>query len=395
LLTVEKGSSVRAALLQEPRAPLVVVDDVEIESPRAGEVLVRLTHCGVCATDLGYVSGEHSSPLPLILGHEASGVVEEVGAGVIVPAPGQAVVLTNRPACGRCYWCVRGETHLCAVGERMLAGVYPDGGTRLSRRGATVYRGIVLAGFAERTVVPAAAAVPVPDDVPLELAAILGCAIQTGVGAVLNTARVPPGATVMVAGLGGVGVSIVQGARIAGARRIIAISRQPDRRAHATRLGATDVIDPAENAPHRVARELTGGIGVDFTFDATGHVPTIESLLKATRKGGTTVMVGLPGTKDVVSVAALGHSLYERKLIGCYIGSGNAWLEYDRLIALWRAGRLDLEGMVTARRPLEEINVAFDDMRAGRGLRTVLSIHEDGPAAAAHRSPHGGSSTAI
>jgi S-(hydroxymethyl)glutathione dehydrogenase / alcohol dehydrogenase len=360
--------------LHEPGAPLVVVDDVELESPRAGEVEVRVSHCGVCATDLAYVSGALSIRLPAVLGHEAAGVVEAVGSGVDVPTPGQAVILTNRPPCGRCYWCVRGEAQLCAVAEQMLAGTYADGGTRLSRRGAPVYRGIVLAGFAERTVVPATAAVPVPDDTPLELAAVLGCAIQTGVGAVLNTARVTPGATVMVAGLGGVGVSVVQGARIAGARRIVAISRQSTRREHALRLGATDVVDPAEIAPHRAARELTDGIGMDFTFDTTGRVETIESLLKATRKGGTTVMVGLPGAHDFVHVRALGHSLYEKKLIGCYLGSGNAWREYDRLLALWRTGRLNLEEIVTARRPLEEINLAFDDMRAGRGLRTVLTI---------------------
>ena len=364
----------RAALLIEPGAPLDVVDDVELDSPRAGEVLVRVTHCGVCATDFAYVSGALSSPLPLVLGHEVTGVVEEVGSGVTVPAQGQRVILTNRPSCGRCYWCVRGEAQLCGPGEQMLGGTYADGGTRLSRRGEPVYRGIVLAGFAERTVVPAAAAMPVPDDTPLELAAVLGCAIQTGVGAVLNTARVPPGATVMVTGLGGVGISIVQGARIAGARRIVAVSRQPARREQALRLGATDVVDPAEIAPHRAAKELTGGIGMDFTFDATGRVAMVESLLKATRKGGTTVMVGLPGAGDVVPVRALGHSLYEKKLIGCFLGSGNAWQEYDRLLALWRTGRLNLEDMVTARRPLEEINLAFDDMRAGVGLRTVLTI---------------------
>lgn len=364
----------RAALLEAPGAPLVVADDVELDPPRAGEVTVHITHCGVCATDFGYVSGELAMPLPAILGHEVAGVVESLGPGVENLRPGQPVILTNRPPCGCCYWCVRGEPQLCAAAEQMLTGVYPDGGTRLSRHGERVYRGIVLAGFAERTVVPAAAAVPVPQDTPLELAAVLGCAIQTGVGAVLNTARVPPGATVMIAGLGGVGISIVQGARIAGARRILAISRQPERREHALRLGATEAIDPAEIEPHRAARELTAGIGMDYAFDATGRVSTVESLLKGTRKGGTTVMVGLPGAEDHVRVRALAHSLYEKKLIGCYLGSGNAWREYDRLLALWRTGRLNLEDMVTARRPLEEINLAFDDMRAGRGLRTVLAI---------------------
>jgi S-(hydroxymethyl)glutathione dehydrogenase/alcohol dehydrogenase len=370
----------RAALLHEPGKPLEVVDDLELESPGAGELLVRITHCGVCHTDLSYVTGTLSSPLPVVLGHEATGVVEDVGPGVTSHAPGQRVVLTNRPPCGRCYWCVRNEPQLCSHATSMLGGTYPDGGTRMSWQGETVYRGVVVAGFADRTVVPAAAAVPVPEDTPPEIASVVGCAVMTGVGAVLNTAKVPPGATVLVVGLGGVGASVIQGARLAGATRIIGVDPVAERRDHAVRLGATDILDPAEVQVHRAAREMTDGIGVDFAFDAVGRGEIVASLLKATRNGGTTVMVGLPKTGDVVSVGALAHNLYEKKLIGCYLGSGNAWLEFGRLLSLWRAGRLDLEDLVSTQRPLEDINDAFDDMRAGRGLRTVLTMNGAGGA---------------
>ena len=364
----------RAALLIEPGQPLTVVDGVEVEPPRTGEVLVRVAACGVCHSDVHYLDGVLTVGLPAVLGHEAAGVVEEVGPGVEGLAPGDKVVLTMRPQCGRCYWCVRGEGQLCSLGDAaVVEGAYADGGTRLRWRGSPVYRGLVLAAFAERTVVPAAAAVKVPADTPLDVAAVLGCAVQTGVGAAVNTARVRPGDTVAVAGLGGVGIAVVQGARLAGAARIIGADPVAERRERALRFGATDVVDPEAQPLHRAARELTGGVGVDAAFDAVGRASVVESLLKATRNGGVTVMVGVPRQDETVAVPALLHNVYEKKLVGCYLGSANPRLELPRLLALWRAGRLDLEGMVTARRPLDEIGAAVADLVAGRGLRTVIT----------------------
>jgi S-(hydroxymethyl)glutathione dehydrogenase/alcohol dehydrogenase len=363
---------VRAALLEELDT-LRVVDDVELEAPGSGEVLVRVSHCGVCHSDLHVVDGTLPTPLPAVLGHEAAGVVEEVGPGVLGLAEGDRVILTLRPPCGRCYWCVRGQLSICPT-NASLSGTLADGGTRLSHQGRIVYRaGTYVSAFAERTVLSADGAVKVPDDTPLDVAAVLGCAIQTGVGAVLNTAAVPAGATVLIVGLGGIGIAIAQGARIAGAARIIGVDPLPARREQATGFGATDVLDPTTGDVPAAVLDLTGGVGVDHAFEAVGRSSLTELCIAATRPGGVTVMVGVPPLDDNLSVHAIAFALAEKQLRGCFLGSSNPHREFPRLLELWRAGRLDLEGMVTARRPLDEVAAAFDDMRAGIGLRTVLA----------------------
>lgn len=364
----------RAALVEEPGKPLVVVDDVELDDPRTGEVRVRVDHCGLCHSDLHFIDGTLPGPVPLLLGHEAGGVVDAVGEGVTELAEGDKVVLTLRPPCGRCYWCVRGEFSQCTVGAALQAGVFPDGGTRLTRDGLPVFRtGVVLAAFAERTVVPASAAVKVPDDTPLEIAAVIGCAVQTGVGAVVNTARVEPGATVVVVGLGGVGISIAQGARIAGASAVIGVDPVVTRREQALRFGVTDVVDPVATDVGTAVLDRTSGVGADYAFDAVGRASIVEALIPAVRNGGTVVMVGVPRIDDAVNLHAIGFAMGEKTLAGCFLGSANPHREFPRLLDLWRAGRLDLEGMVTARRDLGDINEAVADMQAGIGLRTVLS----------------------
>ena len=215
-----------AALLRAAGEPIQVCDDVECDDPRVGQVRVKITNCGVCHSDLSIADGTFPSPLPVILGHEAAGVVDAVGPNVEQLREGDHVILTPCPPCGACYWCVRGETGVCVNSGAIQTSTFPDGTTGLSRAGELVYRGLGLAAFADYVVVPAAAAVKVPADVPLDVVCVIGCAVQTGVGAVVNTARVEPGATVLVMGLGGVGLSVVQGARIAGAARIIASDRK-------------------------------------------------------------------------------------------------------------------------------------------------------------------------
>ncbi len=365
----------RAALLEASEKPLEIVDDVDIEEPRAGEVLVRVSHCGVCHSDLSIANGTFPIMAPTVLGHEAAGVVEAVGDGVTELAPGDKVVLTPAPACNACYWCVRGEYGCCVNNAGISTGMLSDGRTPLSRNGAPVLRGVGLGGFAEKVITPVTGAIKVPDDTPLEIACVIGCAVQTGVGAVLNTARVPEGATVLVVGAGGIGVAIAQGARLAGATRIIVSDPVAARRETALRLGATDVIDPnAHDVPARV-HALTGGIGVDDAFDAVGSGATIETCIWSTRSGGTTVMVGAGGLDQTLSLSPpVLFMLSERKLMGSFLGGSHGRRDIPRLIALWRGGRLDLEGMITARRPLAEVNEAFADMTAGLGLRTVLTI---------------------
>ena len=364
----------RAALLEEPGRPLVVRDDVEIAAPCPGQVRVRVLHCGVCHSDLSIVDGVFPSPLPVVLGHEAAGIVDAVGADVAGLEPGDPVVLTPIPPCGTCYWCVRGEPGVCVNAMNLQTSTHGDGTTGLRRGDLTVYRGVGLGAFGEYVLVPATGAVRVPAGVPLDVVCVIGCAVQTGVGAVLNTARVGEGATVVVFGLGGIGLSIVQGARLAGAARIIGADPLAARREAARRLGATDLIDPsAEDVPSRV-HDLTG-VGADYAFDAVGRARLVEDGIRATRNGGTTVAVGAAPMDDAITIApAAVFTLSEKRVIGCALGSCNALREIPRLVALWQAGRLDLEGLITARRPLAEINDAMADLRAGRGVRTVLDL---------------------
>jgi S-(hydroxymethyl)glutathione dehydrogenase / alcohol dehydrogenase len=369
-------TTIRAAIMTEVGADLVV-DEVELDAPREGEVTVDVRHCGVCHSDLHYLDGSLASGTPVVLGHEAAGVVADVGPGVSSLAPGDRVALTMAPSCGRCYWCVRDQPTLCERYAGLVGGAYPDGSTRLSWRGQPVRRGLVLSAFAERTVVPADAAMRIDDDVPTEVAALVGCAVQTGLGAVLNTACVSAGSSLVVSGLGAVGLSIVQGARVAGADIVVGADPNSARRAEALRLGATHVVDPADQRVDHAVRDLTDGRGADFTFDAVGRADVVETLMKATRNGGTTVMVGMPATGEVVSVRALRHTFYENRLVGCYLGSSLANRDFPRIFDLWRAGDLDLESMVTARRPLAEINAAVADLRDGVGVRTMLTITSD------------------
>ncbi|HXJ36142.1 MAG TPA: zinc-binding dehydrogenase, partial [Candidatus Eisenbacteria bacterium] len=284
------------------------------------------------------------------------------------------VVLTPVAPCGQCYWCVRGEPGVCVNAGMILTNTFRDGTTGLSRGGEIVFRGVGVGGFGEYAIMPAAGAIKIPAGVPLDVACVIGCAVQTGVGAVLNTARVVPGASVLVIGLGGIGLSIVQGARVAGAARVIVADPVAARREAAKRFGATDLIDPAASDVLARTMELTG-IGVDYAFDAVGRASLVQVCLAACRNGGTTVAVGAAPMEDVITIApAALFTITEKKLVGCTLGSCNSVRDIPRLIALWQAGRLDLDGLVTARRPLAEINQAMDDVRASRGIRTILSI---------------------
>jgi Zn-dependent alcohol dehydrogenase len=360
----------RAALLEAPNTELKVVDDIDIAPPGPGQIRVRVVNCGVCHSDLHVVDGGLPGMMPTVLGHEAGGIVEEVGAGVLDLAVGDKVIMTLRPVCGRCYFCVRNQPSLCSGPGGMMAMGPPP----LSRGGEPVYPGIGMGAFAEQVIVYQNAAVKVPDDTPLEIACVIGCAVQTGVGAVLNTAQVEAGATVLVQGLGGVGMSIVQGARIAGASQVIVSDPFAERRELAAAFGATSAIDPNAQDVVSAVQAATGQIGVDYAFDAVGVPALVETGLNACRPGGTTVCVGVPKMTDAYTVQALFFAMGEKKLTGCFLGSSNPQREFPRLLDLWRHGRLDLEGMVTARRPLDEINEAFADMKAGHGLRTVLDI---------------------
>jgi S-(hydroxymethyl)glutathione dehydrogenase/alcohol dehydrogenase len=366
---------VKAAVLEAGRQPLTLADDVDIASPAPGQVLVRVTHCGLCHSDLTLMEVESPNQIPIVLGHEAAGVVEEVGIGVTSVKPGDHVVAIAMAGCGHCYFCVRGENTLCPDARAGMAGVLGDGTTPLSRRGAIVYRGLGVGGFAQMLLTTQTGVVRIDDDVPLELAAVIGCAVQTGVGAVLNAAKVEAGATVLVMGLGGIGISVVQGARIANASRIIVSDPNPDRRNAAVHFGATDVLDPGTDDVIAASYRLTRGIGVDYAFDAAGHAALVTAGVFATRPGGTTVMVGAPPADQALTInPAVLMIPMEKKIVGTLYGTGNPARNVPLLLSMWRRGVLDLESMISFRRPLHEINDGFEDLRHGRGIRTVLEI---------------------
>jgi S-(hydroxymethyl)glutathione dehydrogenase / alcohol dehydrogenase len=366
----------RAAVLEEAGSPLRIYDDVEVEEPRAGEVAVRVKHCGVCHSDVSIADGTFPSALPVVLGHEAAGVVEALGPGVTTLAVGDHVVLTPCPPCGTCPWCVRGEWSLCTNADAMLTSAHPDGGTRLSRGGEVLYRGVGVAAFADMVIIQANGAVKIPDDVPLDVACVVGCAVQTGVGAALNTVSIQPGDTVLVMGAGGIGLSVIQGARLAGAGHIIVSEPDADRRAAALKLGATHAIDPTADDMQSAVMDLSPhGIGADFAFDAVGRSALIAAGIDATRKGGTTVIVGVPGLTDpftypIPALLAMG----EKKIVGTVLGSCNSLRDIPRFITMAQTGQLDLASMITARRPLADINQGFDDIRTTTGIRTVIDF---------------------
>jgi S-(hydroxymethyl)glutathione dehydrogenase / alcohol dehydrogenase len=365
----------KAAVFEAIGKPIQIYHDIDILEPRAGEVRVKVRYCSVCHSDLSIVDGSLPAPGHVILGHEAAGVIESVGQGVTRLQVGDHVVLTPVPPCGACYFCIRGETTLCANNTSLYTFALSDGKTGLSRNSEVIYRGLGVGAFAEYVVTPVNGAVKISNDVPLELACLLGCAMQTGIGAVLNTAKVETGATVVIMGLGGVGIAAIQGARLAGAAIILASDPVAERRELARTFGATHVIDPTrEDLPGR-CMELSNNIGMDYAFETAGIAKLVETGIAVTRPGGTTVCVGAaPLDQGIEITPFILFSSLEKKLCGCLMGSCNSLLEIPRLVSLWKSQRLTLEGMVTNTRPLEEINEAFEDLKTGKGIRTVLTL---------------------
>ena len=359
----------RAVICEATGPDVQLVDDVEVRAPRAGEVLVRVAYCGLCHSDLLV----RDSPLaPVVLGHEVAGWVERVGDGVAHVAEGDAVVATVALSCGRCDACTTGHPAACRSGG--VTGELPGGGTGFQRRGQALFRSVGVGGFVEHVVMPAGAVVAVPNDTPLDQACLLGCGVGTGLGAVINTARVRPGETVVVFGVGGVGIAAVQGARIAGAAQIIAVDPVEERRTLALRFGATATLAPDEQTPRQV-KNLTNG-GADHAIETAGRQDTFDAALAATRVGGSVTLVGMPGANADAYVInrASAFILSEKRILGSAYGSCQPQRDVPRFLALARAGELDLAGMITAIRPLSEIGRAIEDLEAGRGIRTVIDI---------------------
>ena len=371
---------VRAAVLPAVGKPLEIRDDIEVEDPHPGEVQVRIAASGVCHSDLSARNGVMLMPTPVVLGHEGAGVVERVGPGITRLRAGDHVLVSWVPQCGTCYYCERRQGHLCEKATITLAaGGLLDGTTRLRSGGAPLHQMAASGTFAELTVVPETGVVRLPDDLDLKLAALLGCSVLTGVGAVLNTARVMAGDTVAVVGCGGVGLNVVQGARIAGAARIIAVDTNPAKLALAASFGATDAVDASSVEAVSGVMQLTEQRGADVAFEVVGLQDTIDQAVGMTRRGGQTVLVGLPAMDVTLAVPAFfGLVLAGRSISGCWYGSSNIRQDVPRLIRLYRAGRLDLEGLVSRTIGLHQVNDALESMGSGDLARSVI-VHEPQP----------------
>jgi Zn-dependent alcohol dehydrogenase len=347
------------------------VEEVELGGPRAGELLVRVEAAGVCHSDLSVVDGSRVRPLPMALGHEAAGVVEEVGVGVRDVKPGDHVVLTFVPSCGLCAECSSGRPALCVPAAAANgAGTLLHGPSLLrDREGKPLHHHLGVSGFARHAVVARESAVVVPADVPLTTAALFGCAVLTGAGAVLNTVSVRPGQSVAVFGLGGVGLASVMAARVASAWPIIAVDPVAAKRDLARELGATAVFAPEE--AEKGIKDLTGG-GAEVTFEAAGVPAVLEAAFRAARRGGTTVAMGLPHPSKTVSLPALAFAGLGQALVGSYMGSAAPQRDIPRYVALWKAGRLPVDKLLSATLPLDRINDAFESLAQGLAVRQVL-----------------------
>jgi S-(hydroxymethyl)glutathione dehydrogenase / alcohol dehydrogenase len=348
----------------------MVIEAVELDAPQAGEVLVKIAATGVCRSDLHVLNGEWSAPLPIVLGHEASGRVEAVGPNVTRVKAGDPIVLSFAPSCGYCVLCTTGRPNLCSTMRAEKPGMLPGGTSRLHKDGQLIHHFARTASFAEYTVIHESAAIPIGADVSMELAALVGCSVTTGVGAVLTTARVPSGSSVAVIGCGGVGLNVLQGARLVNASRIVAVDVADDKLEFARRFGATDTVNAREVDPVQAIRDFTGG-GADFTFEALGTAATIRVAVDAARTGGTAVMVGMAPAGEEARIDALNFTRDEKTLKGCYYGSARTRVDMPMLIGLAQAGKLDIEHLVTRRSPLEGINesyAALERGELGRGL---------------------------
>jgi S-(hydroxymethyl)glutathione dehydrogenase / alcohol dehydrogenase len=360
----------RAAVLRQPREPVEILE-VDLAPPKEGEVLVEIAACGVCASDLHVVDGDLPERLPLVLGHEAAGTVVETGPGVDRLVPGDHVVLALVPSCGSCRACRSGRPNFCELSGRMAAtGTLADGTSRLSVDGTPLYHFNSVSSLAEYAVVPESAAVRVRSDVSLRAAALCGCAVITGYGAVVNTARVRPGATVAVWGCGGIGLNCVQAARLAGASVIAAVDVSPDKLKAAEWLGATALIDAGEQDPVEAVRGVTND-GADYVFEAIGREQAIRQAWDAAASGGTLVVVGMMPKGSLLTIDPWWF-LYEKNLLGCFLGSARIGVDIPRLLDLYADGRLALDELVSHRLALDELPEAFDRLRAGECLRQLV-----------------------
>ncbi|WP_137989564.1 Zn-dependent alcohol dehydrogenase [Streptomyces vilmorinianum] len=357
----------RAAVLHEiGQDKLEVLDDVEAVGFGPGKVRIRVRATGLCHSDVSAMSGVLPQPAPFIPGHEGAGEILDIGDGVTGLGEGQRVLLCWLPACGVCPACKRGQTQLC------LAGFMNAGTPNFRRPGGEVFGFAGTGTFTEEVVVDAGCAVPIPDDVPFDIAALIGCGVTTGLGAAINTAKVEAGSSVAVIGCGGVGISAIQGAKLQGAAQIVAVDPVESRREAALRFGATEAVAPDALADAK--QRITAGEGFDYVFEVVGKSATARVAYETTRRGGTLCVVGAGALDDHLQLNMFELFFDEKRILPSMYGGGDVLRSYERAIALWRAGRIDLESLITHRVPLSGINEAIEQMRTGVALRTCIEI---------------------
>jgi len=364
---------IKAAVCWEPRKPLQV-EEIELEGPKAGEVLVRLAATGVCHTDAYTISGKDPEGLfPAVMGHEGAGTVEAVGAGVTSVAPGDHVIPLYIPECRECKYCLSGRTNLCVkIRATQGRGVMPDGTSRLSYKGRMIHHFMGTSTFAEATVLPEIALAKIRDDAPFEKVCLLGCAVTTGIGAVLHTAKVEPGSSVAVFGLGGVGLSVIQGAVLAGAERIIAIDVVPKKFELAKQFGATEFINPREVDDVVAAIVDSTDGGVDYSFECIGNVDIMGQALACTQRGwGQAIIIGVAGAGEEIHARPF-LLVTGRSWRGTAFGGTRGRTQLPVFVDRYMNGRIKLDEMVSEVIPLDQINTAFERMHAGEVIRSVI-----------------------
>lgn len=362
----------KAAVLTGVDTPLETRDDIEIAEPGPGEVRVKVVASGVCHSDLSVQNGTIPLPTPIVLGHEGAGIVEAVGDDVSKIAVDDHVVLSFVPACGECYMCEHGQPFLCEQSAAQAAGGLLDGTTRLTSQDAALHQMACLGTYGEQAIVPEISLVKIPEDVPLDVAALIGCGVLTGVGAAVNTADIAPGDTVAVIGCGGVGLNVIQGAKIAGATTIVAVDMFDSKLEMAKQFGATHTVNAAEGDPVADVMAINGR-GADVAFEVIGLGATIEQAINTARPGGEVVLVGVPRMDVMVNLNVAFTWLYLAKTIkGCWYGSSDIQHDVPRVLEWWKAGDLKLEELISQEIDVDHVNEAFAAMQAGTVARSII-----------------------
>ena len=363
----------KAAVLYEYNTPLVV-EDVELDDPKAGEVLIKTGAAGICRSDYHFMKGEARTVLPAVLGHEGAGIVEKVGDGVSTVNPGDHVILSFVPNCGHCYFCTTGRPNLCDLHASTPGGLF-DGTSRLHKSDQSISQFGKVACFAERTVVPETGCIPVAKNVPLDAAALIGCCVTTGVGAAIINAQIEPGSTVAVVGCGGVGLNVIQGSSLMNASKIIAVDIREGQLEFAMKFGATHTVNASHQDAVERVKAITGGLGADYTFEVYGSAETVETAYAMARKGGTVVVVGIAPVGEKAGINAMSLVRDEKVLKGSYYGSARCHVDMPRMVDLYTSGRLNLDDLITRRYNLDQINQAYDDLDQGEIGRGVIVFH--------------------